>query len=801
MGRKVGSWVRVTPCAETPGIAARTTRAAGPPARQQRGGYAVKRTSQLATPCLWTLLVILLPALVQAQQGGPCSGQSNNNAPTEIEDVDLEMPVPDTGGDWTHVQGSTAHVRRDQNALDLNENATSFNFDDGLPVLAAAEGEVVFAAQSNGNCGGYGYNVMVEHVQDDETFLTHYAHMSENLMVERGDKVRQGQVLGYISNTSSTAGLAVHLHFSVRQGASAKYADLNGQDTSNANTNDLTLTSDTRMVWLESFEESNPAWPTQDGFEIDQGRAVLSAPDPAMEVMYERYVHVREQNGPYRVSFAVQGEQATPGSIELQVRMACYDEDKDMTGTAFLPTEFDTHQGWAIRSLTLGFGNGNTQCPTGTRFVRPILRAEGDNDKQALVDWLMIEENPDAGGGGNLRYNVFTWGSERIHRWVVPQPSDFSRLRVLGGRQRDRLDRAVEICQFVPTTVTGQCDRSLDDVNMRYYWFELTATDGKVRTLGPVGPSEPFVRVDVPGLGVSNLRAMEVEDMPLTVDYPYALFDGNRDTFGIVNESAAPISFSLIPMTPASDLTAIRGHFGGDSVDWEVTAIDGNTDRVVEIGTASNTTPSRFSTIEGNWPTLVSLIGVLVDHVDGDRFARVAEIQFSGEGFSNLGFELGDLTGWDAEGTVTVIESLGTETPPEGQFMAMVSTGGEGIARSTLRTFDLEVPAGTSEIVLDYNFLTDELDQGAPFNDFFRATLELSDGTSQTIIEVSRDDLLGNALPSPVPEFDGMTGFKEARADVSGVGGTVSLQIEILVQDVGDTIVDSAVLIDNLRFE
>jgi hypothetical protein len=74
------------------------------------------------------------------------------------------------------------------------------------PIVAAADGIVVFAGWG----GGYGNLVIVEHSGD---WLTYYAHFSE-IVVEVGQEVRQGEILGGAGTTGYSTG--PHLHFEIR---------------------------------------------------------------------------------------------------------------------------------------------------------------------------------------------------------------------------------------------------------------------------------------------------------------------------------------------------------------------------------------------------------------------------------------------------------------------------------------------------------------------------------------------------------------------------------------------------------
>ncbi|MFG2057687.1 M23 family metallopeptidase [Micromonospora sp. NPDC048930] len=80
----------------------------------------------------------------------------------------------------------------------------------GTPIHAAAAGTVVKAGDAG---DGYGNSVFIDH---HNGYLTHYAHQSR-LIVEVGQKVSAGQVIGYEGATGDATG--PHLHFEVHKGA------------------------------------------------------------------------------------------------------------------------------------------------------------------------------------------------------------------------------------------------------------------------------------------------------------------------------------------------------------------------------------------------------------------------------------------------------------------------------------------------------------------------------------------------------------------------------------------------------
>ena len=78
----------------------------------------------------------------------------------------------------------------------------------GTPVLAAADGEVVYAGDK---VRGYGNMVVIQHAGD---LLTVYAHNSL-LLVHAGDRVTAGQEISRVGDTGHATG--PHLHFEVRR--------------------------------------------------------------------------------------------------------------------------------------------------------------------------------------------------------------------------------------------------------------------------------------------------------------------------------------------------------------------------------------------------------------------------------------------------------------------------------------------------------------------------------------------------------------------------------------------------------
>ena len=94
--------------------------------------------------------------------------------------------------------------------IDIGTNAET-----GKRVVAAASGTVVYSAYQSGTSAspGYGNYLIIYH---GNGYCSLYAHMASK-SVSTGQKVSQGQLIGYSGNTG---GVAPHLHFEIRKATS-----------------------------------------------------------------------------------------------------------------------------------------------------------------------------------------------------------------------------------------------------------------------------------------------------------------------------------------------------------------------------------------------------------------------------------------------------------------------------------------------------------------------------------------------------------------------------------------------------
>ncbi|MCX7023153.1 MAG: M23 family metallopeptidase [Spirochaetes bacterium] len=90
----------------------------------------------------------------------------------------------------------------------LHKGLDISTFRSGDSIVATADGKVA----SVGYDSGYGNNVIIEHKHG---FITRYCHLS-SYRVQKGDKIQQGEVIGYIGSTGISTG--PHLHYEVHLG-------------------------------------------------------------------------------------------------------------------------------------------------------------------------------------------------------------------------------------------------------------------------------------------------------------------------------------------------------------------------------------------------------------------------------------------------------------------------------------------------------------------------------------------------------------------------------------------------------
>lgn len=132
----------------------------------------------------------------------------------------LQRPITPPGNDWVDASYRYGYT---QDETREPHHGVEFPNPQGTPVLAAADGTVVFAGSDAAALVGpltgfYGNVIVLEHhlPEIEETVFTLYAHLSR-IDVSLGQTVAAGERIGAVGLTGIAVGS--HLHFEVRLGS------------------------------------------------------------------------------------------------------------------------------------------------------------------------------------------------------------------------------------------------------------------------------------------------------------------------------------------------------------------------------------------------------------------------------------------------------------------------------------------------------------------------------------------------------------------------------------------------------
>ena len=207
---------------------------------------------------------------------------------------------------------------------------------------------------------------------------------------------------------------------------------------------------------------------------------------------------------------------------------------------------------------------------------------------------------------------------------------------------------------------------------------------------------------------------------------------------------------------------------------------------------------------------------------DGGNYLGTEEIiQFSTSSeigavsTSNLDFEEGD-DGYAFIGEGVIRGTAGVISPSWGTKMAAISTGSKTLTSSDaishttslLATGAVNVPAGASKLIFDYDFLSEEFDEyvDSVYDDTFIVSFSGPDEVYATL--VTSVNIIGQDNSFPIENGDigdiqvagaEHTGWITREVALNGVGSPIN--IIFCVSDVGDAAYDSIVFIDGIRFE
>lgn len=134
-----------------------------------------------------------------------------NRGGATVDSTRVVFPLP--AGTW--VQTSPFGMRVDPITGERTlHTGVDFAAPLGTPILAAADGHVVFAGAVS---SGYGHLILIQHTIDDRTVVSGYAHMfGDEIHVRAGQLVTAGQHIADVGQDGKATG--THLHFEIRPG-------------------------------------------------------------------------------------------------------------------------------------------------------------------------------------------------------------------------------------------------------------------------------------------------------------------------------------------------------------------------------------------------------------------------------------------------------------------------------------------------------------------------------------------------------------------------------------------------------
>ncbi|MDR2523542.1 MAG: hypothetical protein LBC93_07595 [Synergistaceae bacterium] len=195
----------------------------------------------------------------------------------------------------------------------------------------------------------------------------------------------------------------------------------------------------------------------------------------------------------------------------------------------------------------------------------------------------------------------------------------------------------------------------------------------------------------------------------------------------------------------------------------------------------------------------------------GEKFeyrlrANVNDVVFMPTGIQNGGFEEG-LIYWNGTGDVRVISSLTSQiTPREGKLMNIISTGLGAMEESNSTILQqFKIPSSATQISFQYDYVSEEPMEwiGMGYNDQFQASLIDSTGQESVLVYQDIDHSTWLSLEGDIFPGGDLTGYHTGWQTVTFAipenlkGKTVTLKFH--VWDVGDSIYDSAALIDDVK--
>ena len=251
----------------------------------------------------------------------------------------------------------------------------------------------------------------------------------------------------------------------------------------------------------------------------------------------------------------------------------------------------------------------------------------------------------------------------------------------------------------------------------------------------------------------------------------------------------------------------------------------------VKSGYAKNTSKKIIDDMLNGKEFSVAYAAAVTAYGDNDsgkpayiRKAGADDLVLSSGTLKNGGFEDGILTPWTKAGDGRVISQLGGTSPTEGSYMGIISTGLGYTTSNGSVTQDFCLTAKADKLTFDWNFFSEEFKEyiGSSYQDAFQVSISVYDTTTKTwktadtLFNKAIDDLGSMVTRSDIGfdrkdgEDDGTgtgtkiypgvfdTGWENANISLTAYAGK-HVRLKFFATDVGDSIYDTAILIDNIK--